>query len=213
MSRPVSLASLMALLRQWLAANRPVVYALIALVLVAYLFHRPPPNAGAGGQPCANDGGRARAKARPRITLSTTQGVLFTGGPAAFELAAGALDALRKLVAFADVFLITPDITQDSQEAAMRAALSREGVLELPGFDARKVLFCSTALGRSAMCRQIEPSLHIDFASDVVEVLAPHLPHVALVSAAPVPTKRENVLAASSLSELVDLYLASVRFT
>lgn len=207
-------AKLLALLRQFLASNRPAIYAIAAVILIAYLFYRPPPPAGAGGQAaCANDGRRGRTKARPRITLSTTHGVLFTGGPAALELAAGALEAMRKLAAYADVYLITPGVTADSQEAAVRDALASGGILDLAGFDSRKVLFCATALGRSAMCRQIEPSLHIDSAPDVVEQLAPHLPHVALISATPLSTGRENVLASGSLGELVELYLASVRFS
>lgn len=199
---------LLALLKVWLASNRSSLYALAAAVLVAFLLRRPPPqNAG------VNEGaaqGKA-TKSRPRITLSTTQSVFFAQGAPTFELAAGALDALRKLAAHADVYLITSHIASDGEEAALRAALERAGVADLPGFDARKILVCRTAMGRSAMCRQIEPSLHIDAAAEVAEALAPHLPHVALVSHQPAVRARENMLFASSLGELVDLYLESVR--
>ena len=206
-------SALIALLRQWLASNRSTLYALAAALLIAYLFYRPPPpNVGAQAA-CP---GRGRAKARPRVTISTAPGVVFApGAGTTFELAAGACDALRRLAAFADVYLITPNVTLDSHEAELRAALAREGVFDFPGFDARKVLVCSTAVGRTAMCRQIEPALHIDSASDIVEGLAPHVPHVALISAAPGQRApgRDNVLSASSLGELVDLYADSMSFS
>ncbi|KAJ1621719.1 hypothetical protein T492DRAFT_349252 [Pavlovales sp. CCMP2436] len=198
----MSAKALLALLRQWLT-GRGSLFAIAAAVLVAYLFYRPPPVAGGerkGGRP-------ARAKGRPRITVST-QGVLFARGS---QLADGALDALRKLAEYADIYLIASPVSSDAMEAELRAVLAREGVSELPGFDPRKILFCSTAMGRAAMCRQIEPALHIDSTADIAATLAPHVPHVAVISDPPAAPSRENVLVATNMSELVDLYLASVR--
>jgi hypothetical protein len=198
--------TLVFLLRQWLAAHKTVVYAVAAAVLVAYLFYRPPPPA--GERECA--GRRGKGKSKPRVTLSTP-GVLLDNFSAAglSKLADGALEALRALTEHTELYLITSGIDSDTDESTLRAALETAGVLALPGFDARRILVCSTTAGRSAMCRQIEPALHIDTASDIALLLAPHLQHVALVSPSPIPEPfgrdngRDNILLSSSLADLV----------
>jgi hypothetical protein len=208
-------AALISLLRQWLSQHRSGLYALAAAVLVAYLLYRPqPPPAGNAAGECSATPRQPKPKTKPRVTLSTAPGVLFARPPTdgAAELTAGALDALARLAAWADVYLITSGVHSDEAEVAVRAALAGAGVLGVPGIDARRVLVCSTKLGCSAMCRQIEPVLHIESNADVIDALAPHLPHVALVgaSAAPAASSRDNVLIATSLTELTELYLAAI---
>jgi hypothetical protein len=208
-------SALVSLLRQWLSQHRSGLYALAAAMLVAYLFYRPqPPPAGNAGGECSATQRPPKLKAKPRVTLSTAPGVLFARLPTdgTVELTAGALNALARLAAWADVYLITSCVPSDEAETAVRAALVSAGVLSVPGIDARRILICSTKMGCSAMCRQIEPVLHIESSAEVVEALAPHLPHVALVGAVapPAASSRNNVLIATSLTELTDLYLAGI---
>ena len=45
-------------------------------------------------------------------------------------------------------------------------------------------MFCCTESGRGAMCRQLEPAVHIDSSAQVVQYLAPHLQQLVFVNAA-----------------------------
>ena len=45
-------------------------------------------------------------------------------------------------------------------------------------------MFCCTESGRGAMCRQLDPAVHVDSSAQVVQYLAPHVPEVVHVSAA-----------------------------
>ena len=60
----------------------------------------------------------------------------------------------------------TAQCSTDATEAAVRRALHEAGVFDA-GQHADKVLFCETEVGRGAMARQLEPSLHIDSSAQV----------------------------------------------
>ena len=67
-------------------------------------------------------------------------------------------------------------------------------------------MFCATEDGRGAICRQLEPSMHIDTSSKIAAYLAPHVPSVVLIAAAHTSSTLANVSIASSLAD----YLARV---
>ena len=45
-------------------------------------------------------------------------------------------------------------------------------------------MFCCTESGRGAICRQLEPSVHIESSPQIVQYLAPHLPQLVFVNGA-----------------------------
>ena len=64
--------------------------------------------------------------------------------------------------------------TPSQAEAAVLVALEAAGAFEEGVCDQRKCLFCTTEMGRSAMCRQLMPALHMD-TSVAVRAPAPKL--------------------------------------
>ena len=62
-------------------------------------------------------------------------------------------------------------------------------------------MFCCTESGRGAICRQLEPSVHIDSSPIVVEYLAPHLSKLVLVD----PTAHSAHMAKGAVSSAASL--------
>ena len=73
-----------------------------------------------------------------------------------------------------DLYIIT-QCSSDAAEEAVRAALLESGVVDA-GLCHHKILFCETQIGRGAMARQLEPSLHIDSSARTLQSLAPFVP-------------------------------------
>lgn len=203
-----ALRLLLDVFREWLANHRPSFYFAMACISILYLLYRPPPEQRDRTEPANCSGAQQPSKVnKPRITLSTMGNVVFDGF--SLRIAPGSLEALRRLAAYGDLYLITSEVTSDDAEKAVRGALEREGILAIDGIDKRKLLMCSSKMGRVAMCRQIEPEVHIDSAADLVAQLAPHLPLVALVGAEANHNHLENVHVATTLAEFADVYLAT----
>ena len=74
-----------------------------------------------------------------------------------------------------DLYIIT-QCSSDAAEEAVRAALLESGVVDAGLCCHHKILFCETQIGRGAMARQLEPSLHIDSSARTLQSLAPFVP-------------------------------------
>ena len=190
-----------------LGQARPIALALIAIAICVLLFRprrKPPALPGAPGAANTN---AAPATRGPQISVSTV-GVLLDfeggGGPRLF---ADAASTLKRLAQRADLYLLTtlPE-DSDALEAATLKAMSSGGLFAEGGCDQRKALFCNTEGGRSAMARQLNPSVHIDTSPKVLQYLAPHLPRVVYVNATGAPMEGAaagSVVLARSLTEYV----------
>ncbi len=175
---------------------RPVVVAILAIVVVIALLrprNKPTqPLADGGTQDSAGQlGGSSSSSARvtargPGFSLSTVGTLLeFREGEA--RLLPGAVDALRRICAVADVYLVTqlPKDT-DELEVATLEVMTRAGVFEPGACERHKSMFCSTEDGRGAMIRQLAPATHVDTSPKVLRYLAPHLARVVYMD----PTSR-----------------------
>eukprot|EP00736_Rhodelphis_marinus_P012290 Rmarinus@m.21014 len=118
--------------------------------------------------------------------------------------------ALKRLVRASNVYLIS-QVDDDDSEAHVRTCLKEAGLFDA-GLDPKKVLFCSTVLGKSAIARQLDPALHIEKSPEVVLELQPYLHMLALVQspASPHtpasndsnPSFRSNVIRVPTFSNL-----------
>ncbi|TFJ82020.1 hypothetical protein NSK_006688 [Nannochloropsis salina CCMP1776] len=170
------------------------------------------------------------------VTLAT-EGILFrannstttsTDTPAStYDFVPQALDTLRLLLEFADVFLLAEAQEGQSGEATQRrvlASLEREKLVrkdatrdqEHGGQDggtvaAHKILFHSTSIGKQAIVRHLKPRLHIDHDLGVLTHLRAFLPrllHVASTpetSPTPLPETPGHVRSLSCLGSLLTL--------
>ena len=191
-----------------LAQVRPIALALIAIAICVLLFRprrKPPALPGAPGAATSN--ATTPAKKGPQMSVSTV-GVLldFEGG--APRLFADAAATLLRLAQRADLYLLTtlPE-DSDALEAATLAAMTSGGLFATGGCDKRKALFCTTEDGRSAMARQLNPSVHVDTSPKVLQYLAPHLPSVVYVHPTGAPMEGAaagSVVLARSLTEYVE---------
>ena len=74
-----------------------------------------------------------------------------------------ALEPLFLLSSRHQIFLVTQlPADSDALEAAVMTLLDGAGVFADGRCDRRKAMFCCTESGRSAMCRQLEPQVHMD---------------------------------------------------
>ena len=160
----------------------------VIAICIFYLLLRPrnkPQGAHAQQQQGSERQGARSAPSRgPAVSVSTVGTVLtyVDGQP---QLLPGAAAALRRIAETTDIYLVTqlPE-DLDALEEATLEALSSAGVFGAGACDRRKAMFCSTQDGRSAICRQLAPAVHIDTSAAVLTYLAPHLPRVVYVDAA-----------------------------
>ena len=199
------------------AILRPVVVALLAIVVVIVLLRprnkpvRPPGEGGVHnslGQQGSSSSSSVRLTTRgPAFSLSTV-GTLLEFREGRVQLIPGAANALRRISAVADVFLITqlPKDT-DELETATLETMARAGLFDAGACERHKTMFCSTEDGRRAMVRQLAPAIHLDTSPKVLRYLAPHLARVVYVDPtrskidADDPNKGSCIDSASSLAE------------
>lgn len=172
-------------------------------------------SAGGSGAPASRPkrSGRAPATELERrlldvrtLTVQTLGCVFAESAPgqlsAGATLLPGAAEAVRQLAAKSDVYLVT-QVADDTGEANARKALESAGVIGRgPGaVPPHKALFCSTAVGRTACVRQVDPQLHCDGVGESVTELRRFIPRLVLVAEpdAPSITFGPNVARATSL--------------
>jgi len=197
---------------------RPVVVALLAIVVVILLL-RPRNKPGEGGvhnspgQQGTSSSSSVRLTTRgPAFSLSTV-GTLLEFREGRVQLIPGAVDALRRISAVADVFLVTqlPKDT-DELETASLETMARAGLFDAGACERHKTMFCSTEDGRRAMVRQLAPAIHLDTSPKVLRYLAPHLARVVYVDPtrskidADDPIKGSSIDSASSLAEYASIF-------
>ena len=165
-------------------STRPVIVALLAIIVGLALLRPRPPRPSAAARPAVGAAGaKAESAARPPLSISTV-GVLLEFCDGRPRLLPNAVAALRRVAERATVHLVTTlPADSDELEAATLAAMVDGGVFGEGGCDQRRALFCCTEDGRGAICRQLAPSLHLDTSQKVLEYLAPHVPKVVRVSA------------------------------
>jgi len=201
---------------------RPVVVALLAIVVVILLLRprnkpvRPPGEGGihnSPGQQGTSSSSSVRLTTRgPAFSLSTV-GTLLEFREGRVQLIPGAVDALRRISAVADVFLVTqlPKDT-DELETASLETMARAGLFDAGACERHKTMFCSTEDGRRAMVRQLAPAIHLDTSPKVLRYLAPHLARVVYVDPtrskidADDPIKGSSIDSASSLAEYASIF-------
>jgi hypothetical protein len=203
-----------ALLREY----RPFLVAFIAIVLCWLLLNprRKPPgggnnnqgqqNHGAGG---ASSAAGSRSSSRGPVLSLSTVGTLIKFQGRVPQLMTEAAAALLRAAARADVHLITtlPDDSDDLERATM-ACLEAGGLFDGrtggAKCDRRKVVFCATEDGRSAIVRQLAPAVHLDTSAKVLGYLQPHLPRVIFLSPDGLPPAGVPCASSSSLAAYVD---------
>eukprot|EP01137_Pigoraptor_chileana_P014963 Opistho-2@70266 len=148
----------------------------------------------------------SEANRRRKIaTVGANNVILNATATGAFAVIKDAIDRLLVLATMYDIYIIA-QCDSDEAEANITDALEREGVFKAD-IDKRKLLFCSTSVGKAHMARQLEPHLHIDGDTQSVTMLQPHVPmiiHVAesVASRAPANTQVAQSLASADLSRL-----------
>jgi len=170
-------------------------FSALAVVVLYWLARRSSRDSGRRSQPgrLGSNAGRVprpeiavkagfhRVPAQHRVSLISNDAIFDGAELAAIDSAASSaaaaltlpplrvlpsgLASVLELVRTCDVYIITQCST-DATEAAVRRALHEAGVFDA-GQHADKVLFCETEVGRGAMARQLEPSLHIDSSAQV----------------------------------------------
>ena len=119
-----------------------------------------------------------------RILTCSVNDIFAASSGGNLELVDGAVETILALMLVADVHLITcvPDADErDRVEASFVAAglLSPRGSPDIPELlPARKSLYCSTAIGKVAIVRQLGPRLHVDSDPSILTSVAPHLREV-----------------------------------
>lgn len=88
------------------------------------------------------------------------------------------VDTVKQLASLCDVYLITV-VKDDEDEDKARAALQ---TFVNVGVNASKLLFCSTATGKSSMVRQLEPTMHIDTDKSILDGLQRYIARLVFVS-------------------------------
>lgn len=140
------------------------------------------------------------------VSISTV-GVLLDFEAGRARLRADATAALMRIAKRADVYLVTT-LPEDSDacEAAALEAMTHAGLFAEDGCEPSKAMFCSTEDGRSAMARQLAPSVHIDTSPKVLQYLAPHLKSVVYVDAASSPLENaDGLVRARSLADYAEV--------
>ncbi|TYZ68689.1 hypothetical protein PybrP1_006622 [[Pythium] brassicae (nom. inval.)] len=95
---------------------------------------------------------------------------------------ADAAAALADLLQLADVYVLC--VVRDAGDQAAMGRL-RAFLSALSGLQPHKVLFCTTAVGKVAFVRQLEPQLHVEVDQNVVRDLEKHVPRIVHVTAFP----------------------------
>jgi len=70
--------------------------------------------------------------------------------------------------------------TSDAEEEHVRAKVQQL----LPSFPTHRCLFCASGVGKTAIVRQVGPSLHIEHEADFCLKLKPHIRNIVLVNRA-----------------------------
>ncbi|KAJ0411332.1 hypothetical protein ATCC90586_005741 [Pythium insidiosum] len=98
---------------------------------------------------------------------------------------------LKELLAIADVYILCQTTSGDENGSAEMERLRDFIVDNLGNTDTtgrrlspHRVLFCTTAIGKIAFVRQLEPQVHVDVNGTVVRELEKHVPRVVHVVAA-----------------------------
>lgn len=191
-----ALASLLQLLGP---QAKPVLVAVIAIVICLLLFRPRRKPVGQQTRAGAAEGSSSKAAGRgPALCLSTV-GTLIEFRERVPQLLPGAATALLRIAERTDVYLVTT-LPEDSDEleAGVLCALEAGGLFGVGGCDRRKAMFCTTEDGRSAIARQLTPAVHVDTSTKVVQYLAPHLQRVVFVSASGQPPQGVPGVAVSS---------------
>jgi len=181
--------------------GRPLLIAVVLILIVTLLLRpvREPPRA--AGAACSSSQSTGTPP-RQAVSISTS-GVLLEFRAGSPQLLPDAIAALVALASRADIYLITQlEQDSDAQEKAVLELLDGSGIFASGRCDRRKVVFCSTEDGRGAICRQLEPSTHIDTSPKIATYLTPHVHTVVLIGSSASPTP-PNVSTASSLAQYV----------
>ena len=158
--------------------RRELVIALLLLLFTFYLLKAKPHER---AQP-TNSHQQSQRRGRRSLCICTNRLIVNLQPGAAPIIIKKALDQLINLSATSDVYLITQlDVDSDAREKEVMAALVAANLFGPDRLDRRKLLFCATEDGRCAICRQLEPTVHIETSSKVATYLAPHLHRVLLV--------------------------------
>jgi hypothetical protein len=170
----------------WLAA-------LVLFLCVYYLSTRKP--RGGAGEVSASP--QLAEKSRPRKAMSGNARALMgrlnleeENRPITVSLIQDALDVdvfygddvrrvvseLQELATVCLIFLTT----SDEEEECIRTKVQQL----LPSYPIHRCLFCGSGVGKTAIVRQVGPSLHIEHEADFCLKLKPHIKNIVLVDGA-----------------------------
>eukprot|EP01065_Artemidia_motanka_P001884 TRINITY_DN10875_c0_g2_i1.p1 TRINITY_DN10875_c0_g2~~TRINITY_DN10875_c0_g2_i1.p1 ORF type:complete len:245 (+),score=99.86 TRINITY_DN10875_c0_g2_i1:64-735(+) len=95
-------------------------------------------------------------------------------------------------------------VDSDAEEELARLQLEELGLVK-SGLRPHRMLFADSMTGMKAVGRQLTPSLLIDSSREIVDYLAPHLPHVGYVCVEPGPGNRllANTIVAPTVAEVL----------
>jgi hypothetical protein len=176
--------ALVAFLRLW-TQSKPILVALVAIALCLLLF-RPRQKRDGERQRQQQRQGSASTQAAthgPMVSIATVGTLLEYDGHVP-RIIAGAAGALLQIAQRADVYLVTTlPVDSDEVEMATVEAMSAAGLFRDGGCERCKAMFCATEDGRSAMARQLAPTVHVDTSPRVLQYLAPHVPRTVFVHA------------------------------
>ena len=118
----------------------------------------------------------------PRLVLIATSDVVLTATPS-FAVVDSALPVLLQLARCCQLVLVSQvgEEAGEVRESEVRGALRRAGLMEA-GLREHRVLFCSSAKGRVAIIRQLQPALAVDSDAEVVSLVRPHIVDVVHVT-------------------------------
>jgi len=128
----------------------------------------------------------------PKISV-TLNNILFSRldsspGRCVFALLTESIDSFLTLCKVSHLCTVTT-VQDDADENDVLLKLQQMGAFAA-GLARHRVLFCSTTAGRASMVRQMQPTLHIESESEVVDVLTSRVPNVSLVTTLPEDFKK-----------------------
>ena len=123
----------------------------------------------------------------PRLVVVATAGIVFSrsngGSPAIVALAVPVLAQLARCCQLVLVTQMEAENSGAARESEVRRLLQEAGLMAA-GLREHRVLFCSTAKGKVAIIRHLQPALAVDSDAEVVSLVRPHIVDVVHVTPA-----------------------------